>query len=44
MLFYFKKLENKGKDLISICSNVDVNDCFDFLYQFVYWKRFRVKN
>ena len=30
MLFFFKKLKNKGKDLISICSNVDVNGCFDF--------------
>ena len=30
MLFFFKKLENKSKDLISICSNVDVSGCFDF--------------
>ena len=47
MTFYFKKLENKRKDLISICSNVDVNGCFDFFksfYQFVYTKRFRVNN
>ena len=35
MTFYFKKLENKRKDLISICSNVDVNGCFDFFIFFI---------
>ena len=34
MVFFFKKLKNKGKDLICICSNVDVNGCFDFFYLF----------
>ena len=29
-MFFFKKLENKGKGIISICSNFDVNGCFDF--------------
>ena len=35
IVFFFKKLKNKGKDLISICSNVDVNGCFDFFYLFL---------
>ena len=42
MVFFFKKLENKGKDLISICSNVDVNGCFDFFYLF--FNRFCTQN
>ena len=33
MVFFFEKLENKGEDLISICSN-DVNGCFDFFKSF----------
>ena len=47
MVFFFKKLENKGKDLISICSYVDVNGYFDFFIffnQFVYTERSGVKN
>ena len=39
-VFFFKKLENKGKGIISICSNFDVNGCFDIFYQFVFTKRF----
>ena len=31
-VFFFKKLENKGKGIISICSNFDVDDCFDFSF------------
>ena len=47
MVFFFKKLENKGKDLTSFCLYVDVNGYFDFFiffYQFVYTKRSGVKN